>query len=64
MLFVSFGIMGSVVGIVLNLVDYQNGSVLNGTHHGKSNSVTRDTSLSSLSDAATTDTESLLANEY
>ncbi|TMW56666.1 hypothetical protein Poli38472_006676 [Pythium oligandrum] len=32
MLFVSFGIMGSVVGIALNLLDYQSGSILNGTH--------------------------------
>lgn len=29
MLFVSFGVMGSVVGIVLNVLDYQSGSILN-----------------------------------
>lgn len=32
MLFVSFGILGSLVGLALNVVDYKNGSVLNRTH--------------------------------
>ncbi|CAH0519963.1 unnamed protein product [Peronospora belbahrii] len=31
LLFVSFGVLGSLVGIALNVVDYQNGSILNRT---------------------------------
>lgn len=29
LLFVSFGVVGSLVGIALNVVDHQNGSILN-----------------------------------
>jgi hypothetical protein len=59
MLFVSLAMMGSVVGLVLNIVDYQNGSILNGSKHRASR-----VKLSSMSEEGSTDSESLLAAEY
>ncbi|DAZ98210.1 TPA: hypothetical protein N0F65_005342 [Lagenidium giganteum] len=56
MLFVTFGMLGSVVGIALNVLDYQNGSVLNRAHVGVSESTV------SLDDVAM-DKESLLSAE-
>jgi MFS family permease len=56
MLFVTFGILGSVVGVLLNILDYQNGSVLNRSHQSKKTTLPLDDD--------TTDTESLLASEY
>lgn len=57
LLFVSFGVLGSLVGIALNVVDYQNGSILNHT-----NATKRRVSLMLDEDAL--DNEALLAAEH
>ncbi|KAF4321703.1 hypothetical protein BBO99_00001683 [Phytophthora kernoviae] len=57
LLFVSFGVLGSLVGIALNVVDYQNGSILNGTN-GKKRRV------SLMMDEDALDSEALLASEH
>uniref|UniRef100_K3WG66 Lysosomal dipeptide transporter MFSD1 n=1 Tax=Globisporangium ultimum (strain ATCC 200006 / CBS 805.95 / DAOM BR144) TaxID=431595 RepID=K3WG66_GLOUD len=56
MLFVTFGVLGSIVGVLLNIMDYQNGSVLNRSHQSKKTTLSLDDE--------TTDTESLLSSEY
>ncbi|KAF1328423.1 Major facilitator superfamily, partial [Globisporangium splendens] len=56
MLFVTFGVLGSIVGVLLNILDYQNGSVLNRSHQSKKTTL--------FLDDETTDTESLLSSEY
>lgn len=61
MLFVSFGVVGSLVGVALNAVDYRNGSILNGS----SASQTKIRAASLMLDEETDqDSKSLLANEY
>lgn len=61
LLFVSFGVVGSLVGIALNVVDYQSGSILNGSSVSKTK--IRAASLM-LDEDADLDDKSLLANEY
>lgn len=56
MLFVTFGVLGSIVGVMLNVLDYQNGLVLNRSHQSCKTTLPLDDD--------TTDTESLLASEY
>jgi MFS family permease len=56
MLFVTFGVLGTIVGVLLNVLDYQNGSVLNRSHQSRKTTLPLDDD--------TTDTESLLASEY
>ncbi|KAJ0411052.1 hypothetical protein ATCC90586_003654 [Pythium insidiosum] len=59
MLFVAFGVMGSAVGLALNLLDYQNGSVLNRSHDSK-----RVAASSPLDDPIGMDKQALLAAEH
>lgn len=61
LLFVSFGVVGSLVGVALNVVDYRSGSILNGA--GASATKIRAASLM-LDEEADQDTKALLANEY
>ncbi|RLN59538.1 hypothetical protein BBJ28_00021041 [Nothophytophthora sp. Chile5] len=57
LLFVSFGVVGSLVGVALNVVDYQNGSILNGTNGKKKRG-------SLMLDEEALDSEALLAAEH
>ncbi|KUF94985.1 hypothetical protein AM588_10005061 [Phytophthora nicotianae] len=57
LLFVSFGVLGSLVGIALNVVDYQNGSILNHTNAKKRR-------VSLMLDEDALDQEALLAAEH
>eukprot|EP00644_Phytophthora_capsici_P010624 jgi/Phyca11/528532/estExt2_fgenesh1_pm.C_PHYCAscaffold_300148 len=57
LLFVSFGVLGSLVGIALNVVDYQNGSILNHTNARKRR-------ISLMLDEDALDQEALLAAEH
>ena len=57
LLFVSFGVLGSLVGIALNVVDYQNGSILNRAK------VTKE-SLPLMLDEDALDSEGLLTAEH
>ncbi|RLN06394.1 hypothetical protein BBJ28_00011853 [Nothophytophthora sp. Chile5] len=58
LLFVSFGVVGSLVGLALNVVDYQNGSILNGTNASAKKKV------SLMLDEEALDNEALLAAEH
>ncbi|GMF09441.1 unnamed protein product [Phytophthora lilii] len=57
LLFVSFGVLGSLVGVALNVVDYQNGSILNHTNAKKRR-------VSLMLDEDALDAEALLAAEH
>lgn len=57
----SFGVVGSLVGIGLNVVDYRNGSILNGSSTNQTK--IRAASLM-LDEEADLDGKALLANEY
>ncbi|KAL3671796.1 hypothetical protein V7S43_003705 [Phytophthora oleae] len=57
LLFVSFGVLGSLVGIALNVVDYQNGSILNHTNAKKRR-------ISLMLDEDALDQEALLSAEH
>jgi hypothetical protein len=61
LLFVSFGVVGSLVGVALNVVDYRSGSILNGS--SASQTKIRAASLM-LDEEAELDGKALLANEY